>query len=115
MAKYPKHEVAEALERLKQWLPPGKTVFCIVRQTSRSGMSRNIQLIYFNVNDNGEAEDRHPTYTAAKVLQVACHQSNGHDTIRVNGCGMDMCEHLVNDQLSYAMYGQPNQFKVRRL
>lgn len=115
MARYPKHERDEALQRLKQWLPKGKTVYCIVRQTSRSGMSRNIQLVYFNTSKDGEAEDRHPTYTAAKVLNVACHQNNGHDTIRVNGCGMDMCEHLVNDLLSYAMYGEANQFKVRRL
>jgi hypothetical protein len=118
----------EAKERLLKCLPEGQTIYTIVRRVSRSGMPRHIQLLYFEVEFPYHTEnhatlttpklsDRHPTYQVATLLNKKCYQDggNGNDTIRVDGCGMDMCWHLVNQQLSYALYGKPNCFNQRAL
>lgn len=114
MPRHTKQQQQEAKERLKKWLPKGSTIYTIVRQVSRSGMSRNIQLIYFQ-DGQSQPNDRHPTYSVAQALNVACHSNGGHDTIRVNGCGADMCWSLVNEQLSYTLWGTPGEYTVRNL
>ena len=105
-----KAEQIAAIERCREWLPEGTTVYCIVRRVSASGMSRNIQLVYFA----GPDDDRHPTYSAALALGKTCVSIDGHDTIRINGCGMDMCHALVDD-LSYAIHGKAGALKCRTL
>jgi hypothetical protein len=116
----------EAKERLLRWLPPGQTIYTIVRSVSRSGMSRHIQLVYFELQPSIETDefgtslpptisDRHPTHSVAILLGHNPSPNKPHDTIRVDGCGMDMCWHLVNEQLSYALYGKPGVFNQRTI
>jgi hypothetical protein len=99
MTRYSKTEINESLECLRTLLPPGSTVFTIVRSVSRSGMSRQISLFA-----RGKDGDLTPISAhAARVLGWPM-KREWHDSIRVDGCGMDMCFHAVM-ALSYALHG----------
>ena len=90
MAKYSKSERAESLARLREILPPGSTVYTIVRSVSRSGMSRQISLFAKDKDGDPMAISFH----AARVLGWTL-KRGWHDAIHVDGCGMDMCFHTV--------------------
>jgi hypothetical protein len=81
-------ERMEAVERLREWLKPGDTVYTIMRHVSRSGMQREISLRYFG--DRSEPYDL--DYNAALAMSD---RIGKHDGIIVGGCGMDMGFHLV--------------------
>lgn len=87
--KYSKEEVEKAREALLGWLKPGDTVYTIVRKVSRSGMQRHISLVIFRDN-----QALHPNYSAAALLGYRVARGY-HDALVVNGCGMDMCFHVV--------------------
>lgn len=95
--KFTKEDKARAFENLRAWLKPGDTVYTICRHVSSSGMSRVISLVV--VLPPKKKGDRvsmiHPNYAAAAVLGYPLVTKNGHDGIRVGGCGMDMGFHLV--------------------
>lgn len=92
---------AEAQAKIREWLPMGSTIYCIVRRVAASGMSRNIQLVYFDTEHDGDVNDRHPTRMAAWAMGKKVVEINGRDTIQVKGCGMDMCQHLVETLAAY--------------
>lgn len=72
---------AFAIEALRELLPPGTTVQCVLRQVARSGMSRNID---FYVIVDGDLR-----YLSAYFSRIypGTLTDNG---FRVSGCGMDM-------------------------
>ena len=89
----------EAKAELRKMLPPGSTVYTILRHVSRSGMFRVIEMVYhplggiawvwpYKVEQAGFAEKRNKN-------------DNGWN---VGGCGMDMGFHLVMN-LSYLLWG----------
>src|SRR3990167_6282629 len=93
--KYSKQEVLEATQRLRQWIKPGDTVHCILRNVSRSGMQREIGLVLMPKADRtGTAGPGplHPNYAVACVLGERVGKRDG---IVIGGCGMDMGFHLV--------------------
>jgi hypothetical protein len=53
---------AEALAELRALLPPGSTVYTILRSVSRSGMSRELSVVAFK---DGRA--LHPNWAVAQV------------------------------------------------
>ncbi len=85
-----KEEKEAAIQRLREWLKPGDTVFCILRHVSRSGMFRVIDLVVF---DKKTGQDYHLGYNAALAM------GDGYDRkregVRISGCGMDMGFALV--------------------
>lgn len=89
-----KRELAEqerldAIKELRKIVKPGMTVYTILRHVSKSGMTRDISLVVFR-----KGQPIHLNYWAAKALGWT--QRTGFaDSIRVNGCGMDMGFHLV--------------------
>ena len=84
-----KKEQQEARERLRKWIKPGDTIYCILRHVSRSGMTRVIDLV--KVSDDGEI--LRIGYNAAKA--VGWPYDREREGVRVSGCGMDMGFHLV--------------------
>lgn len=79
-------------------------VFTIVRSVSRSGMSRVIEPIVF-------VDKWSPFYVGASVANVlGWKQSQSSSGIKVQGCGMDMCFHLVYE-LSMALFGDGYKLK----
>lgn len=83
-----KKATQEAIERLKEWVKPGDTLYCVLKHESRSGMSRTIQLV--------KMEEEGPVYlgyTTATALGWSYDRK--HEGVKVTGCGMDMGFHLV--------------------
>lgn len=97
--KYSKEQVAESRARLLKLCPPGTTIYCTLRHVSRSGMLRHISL---HVVKKGTPVSL--SWDAARVLGWSLNDGRSHWAIKVDGCGMDMGFHLVN-QLSYALHG----------
>jgi hypothetical protein len=88
MPRYTKAEREESLAELRRLLRPGDKVSCIIRHVSRSGMRRVITPILFKRN-----EPHYLSYHAARVLDWGEDRREGG--VKVDGCGMDMCFHLV--------------------
>lgn len=89
----------EARERLLSFLRPGDTVLTILRHRARSGMARDVSMLV-------AGEDRELfalTYNAAVLLGERTRNVNGHDAIRVGGCGFDAGFDLVY-RLAHALW-----------
>lgn len=113
--KYTQAEKSEQLENLKMWFPEGSTVYTILRKVAPSGMSRNISVLSIALGDPSQAEKEatiyHPNYAVSVVLGLPL-VSGFSDSVRINGCGMDMGFALVND-LARTLYGSGDSLKQR--
>ena len=78
----------QAVERLREWLKPGDTVFTSVNHVSRSGMSRDITAYQFLNN-----EPRYLSFNVGRALGWPMSKAN--TGVKVSGCGMDMGFHMV--------------------
>jgi hypothetical protein len=116
-----KVKAAESLERLREWLKPGDTLYTVLDSVSRSGMSRTIRVVLPYVRgvevesaapggkptdyvrkDSVGVDFLHPNHAVAEVLGYR--RAKRGDGLIVGGCGMDMGFHVVNS-LSSALYG----------
>lgn len=78
----------EAVEKLKEAIKPGDTLYTQLHHVTKSGMTR-----YIGVR---AIKDDYPydyTYLVAKAL--GWKTSDKHHGIKVGGCGMDMGFHLI--------------------
>lgn len=89
MTRKDKAERQEAIDRLREEIKPGDTIYTILRHRSRSGMQRSISVIQID----SEGVPREWDYLAAKAMGDRIDNVNGG--IKVSGCGMDMGFHLV--------------------
>jgi hypothetical protein len=105
-----------ASERLlKGYFKDTRTVYTILRSVSASGMTRHISLVVAGVNDEGKADLYDITFLAAQAMGEKLQERNGHRTIRVNGCGMDMGFHLVYTLSSVLYHGQERAgYKIKQ-
>ncbi len=94
--KAKERERLEAIEKLREILKPGDTVYTILRHVSQSGMLRAIDTAIFKDN-----EPWNIGYLVAKATGSKLHPK--YDGISVGGCGQDMGFHLVYS-LSYALF-----------
>ena len=91
-----KTEQREALERLRQWIKPGDTLYTILRHRSASGMNRVIQVIKI---ENGE-----PVWLGYNVAKALGRRyDERHEGVVCQGGGMDMGFDLVYS-LSCALF-----------
>jgi hypothetical protein len=81
-------------------------VYTILRSVSASGMTRHISLVIAGIGVDGKPDIHDITYHAAQAMGDKLQERNGHRTIRVNGCGMDMGFHLVYNLSSVLFAGQ---------
>jgi hypothetical protein len=82
------------------------TVYTILRSVSASGMTRHISLVVAGIGVDGKPDLYDITYNAAMAMGDKLQERNGHRTIKVNGCGMDMGFHLVYSLSSVLFAGQ---------
>lgn len=88
MATVKQREQAEAIERLREWIKPGDTVYTILRHVSASGMTRAISVVIQDEDGPHEVDG-----TVARAMGEKF--DNRHGGIRIGGAGMDMGFHLV--------------------
>ncbi len=84
-------ERQEAVEKLRNWLEPGDTVYTILRHVSRSDMTRHIGVVIMQ-----DGIDLHPNWAVAKAIGVRLMPRRGSDVV-MGGCAMDMGFALVYD------------------
>jgi hypothetical protein len=101
MATVTKTEKREAIERLREWLTPGDTVYTVLRHVSASGMTRDIGVVSIDRDDKYGNDVSWLGYNAAKAL--GWRYNERHEGVRVSGCGMDMGFHLVYE-LAHAIF-----------
>lgn len=76
----------DAKRELRALLKPGDTVHCVLRNVSRSGMSREISL-FIATKEKGKPAIRDITWL---VCQSKGEERGRHGGIVAHGCGMDM-------------------------
>lgn len=85
---------AESVQRLRELFPPGSEVRTVVKHVARSGMGRVIDVLAIAPPRNSDpARIVSVGYDVARVLDSR--YDNDHGGVWVQGCGMDMCFHLV--------------------
>lgn len=99
--KYSKQDIENANLMLRQYLPKGATVHCVLRGVSRSGMQRRIDFYAIDTSTKGKPRLQYLSGWIAVLLGMS-RQDRG---LKVNGCGMDMGFHMV-DTLASALYGR---------
>ena len=102
--KYTKEEIAEAIESVKKWAPPGTVVYTRLNHVSRSGMSRSITPLIIRDNE--------PFYLAWTTAVLFGQVRDKYDGLKIGGCGMDMGFHLVYT-LSRIVYDDGNALEHR--
>jgi hypothetical protein len=100
MTKAQKQEQSEAIETLRELLPPGSTVHTILEHVSRSGMQRRIRPVVLTTDADGQPRVRNIGYLLGKATE---RRTIDHSCV-CDGCGMDMGFDLVYS-LSYALWG----------
>jgi hypothetical protein len=106
-------ERQEAIERLKEWIKPGDTLYLVLRHRSASGMSRTISVKGFRVREcDGTIDDFEYSYNVA--LALGWRFNRDREGVTVGGCGMDMGFHLVYE-LSGVLFGDGYTLKHRWL
>ena len=94
-------ELAAHTLKLQYFNDKRATVYTVLRSVSASGMTRHISLKVAQGDDILDI-----TYLAAQALGDKLHDKHGWNTIKVNGCGMDMGFHLVYNLSSVLFAGQ---------
>ena len=92
----------EAIERLKEWVKPGDTIYTVLRHVSSSGMSRDIDLYKFSCERGNKIDKWYLSVNAATALGMSMAK---HDRgIKIGGAGMDMGFELVY-RLAMVLFG----------
>jgi hypothetical protein len=95
-----KEEITEQREKLKSLIESnGMRVHTVLRHVSKSGMYREISPLV--IGKDGTIS--HIAYAVACVTGMRYTEKNGHNSIGISGCGMDMGFALVYD-LSSTLY-----------
>lgn len=98
----------DALNRLREVLKPGDTVYCILRHVSASGMSRRISFMVF--------KEGRPFYLDYLISEAGMgyRSDRKNEGLIVRGCGMDMGFAVVYD-LGAALWpeGTPEPHSTR--
>jgi hypothetical protein len=94
-------ELAAHTLKLQYFNGKRATVYTVLRSVSSSGMTRHISLKVAQGDDIYDI-----TYLAAQALGDKVHDKHGFNTLKVNGCGMDMGFHIVYSLSSVLFAGQ---------
>lgn len=86
----------EALAKLRTMLPPGSTVYTILRHVSRSGMQRSISCVVMTPEGPQDVD-----WLVRRALDLTFDRN--HSGVKMEGAGMDMGFALVYS-LSFALY-----------
>jgi hypothetical protein len=107
MSKATMLEKEQQKANLRRWIPEGSTVYTILRSVSASGMSRSVSVVVF---DKETGQPFHPNYATSKALGYRLVSKNGHDALKIGGCGFDAGHDIVYG-ISMLLYGKQNALR----
>lgn len=110
MSNYTKQQVEDARNELLELLNEGDTVWFIIHSVARSGMSRTMSFHIPIVGRNGKLFIKDITWLVAQVLDYNLIRKSNW-TVRVNGCGMDMCFYVAYC-LGLTLFGQDKGYAL---
>lgn len=88
-AKVGKQKLREtAIGRLREMLKPGDTVYSVLRNVSRSGMSRQID--FYVIESDSATGGTRPFCISGWVAEALDYPTADFGALKVGGCGMDM-------------------------
>lgn len=87
------NEKQEAIAKLREIAPPGSTIYGIVRDVARSGMSRTIDFYVSGLDVYTDKPTLH--YLTGYFATVLGWKRTPQGALKVSGCGMDMIFHTV--------------------
>lgn len=96
MARISKAREEECLNRLRELVKPGDTVYTLLKHVSKSGMYRVIDLRVI--------KDNQPIRITTYVADLLEGYDQKHEGAKASGAGMDMGFHLVYN-LSHRLFG----------
>ena len=102
----------EAINRLKEEIKEGDTLWTQLNHVSKSGWTRHISVKCLKQTDSGECYPYDFTHLVSKA--TGWNTGNRHDGVRMQGCGQDMGFHLINT-LSYILFDDGYAIKHRWL
>jgi hypothetical protein len=82
---------------------PDQTIYTIIRHVSNSGMERVIDMFSIQKHTDGRLYTRNLSWIYCRIMESTYSRRYGGG-VKVGGCGMDMCAHLVGN-LSSALFG----------
>lgn len=97
MSKPSKTEIANALDTLRSTLPPGSTVYTVIKHVARSGMYRVIDV--YAIRNNQPLRLSWQT-----ALACGYRYDRKHEGVGVSGCGQDQGYALMM-AISYKIHG----------
>jgi hypothetical protein len=100
---------AAAIAKLRELLPPGSTVYTILRHVSRSGMQRKISCYAFLAESDGSIRPYWLDSFISKATGLPLDRK--YEALTVNGCGMDM-GHAIVDDIAWAIRQDPETSTV---
>lgn len=84
-----------ALEKLRARVPAGSTIYGIVREISRSGMSRTIDFYAFTGSPNDRLDHR-SVWLSPLIRDIyGARMAKADRGLVIHGCGMDMIMHVA--------------------
>lgn len=111
MATKKEIERTEAIEKLREIIKPGDTLYTVLRHVSSSGMSRVISVV--SVSPDGDI--RNLDYLISQLGHYRRTPiSAKHDGLKVGGAGMDMGFAVVYD-VSHTVFNDGYALKQRWL
>ena len=106
MARISKTERDGARETLRELLPPGTTVFTVLRHVSRSGMSRSIDA-YLVTEHDGQPDHRWLSRLISKATGISFDERR--EALKMNGAG-----HGLRDHSRSRLHAVPGRVHVHR-
>lgn len=87
----------------------GDTIYTILRHVSRSGMQRQVAVVWFKGD-----YPLHPNWATSILTGYRLNRGGLRDALIVNGCGFDAAGALVAD-LSHALFGKVDALRHEAL
>lgn len=100
-------EKLNSIATLRSFLEPNETIYYKVTKVSRSGMSRNIEFYWIDM-------DRRPSRITWLMSEALGYKQLDDGSIRVRGCGMDMGFKVISD-LADALFYDYKQLRSEAL
>lgn len=102
---------ARELANLRELLPEGATVWCVLRHRSRSGMERHVSALAMVQGERGQVWPRYLTGALVELCGYRpANNTRGEGAVHVRGVGFSVPDEIAG-RLSRALYGSEGKLR----